>query len=311
VLGVAIGAAVIAISHPDRIWASLQQADLMPVLVALALNVPVIWLRALRAQIIVRHLGYRVPMRSMAPIQLVGQTSSTITPAASGDYVRAYLWRSSNGVPVRVGAAVVTFERLYSLFLMVAVSVLLIVFPRHGVVGWVLVAIGLGIATFAPLLLELMPTTLEQWALARLGRGRFMGRFKEGAAVMVDQFRNLMRSPLLLAWTSAVTLVNFIAMGAQLWLVMLALAHRVPITQAVAANSTSQVAGIISTLPFGIGSQDAILVTVFAGYGVTVSLAASAAVLMRATTTIPLALAGLAAYLMVDKPAAQPAMEVE
>ena len=46
-------------------------------------------------------------------------------------------------------------------------------------------------------------------------------------------------------------------------------------------------------------------------YRVTVSLAASAAVLMRATTTIPLALAGLAAYLMVDKPAARPAMEVE
>lgn len=280
-------------------------------LVALALNVPVIWLRALRAQVIVRHLGHRVPMRSMAPIQLVGQTSSTITPAASGDYVRAYLWRSSNGVPVRVGAAVVTFERLYSLFLMVAVSVLLILFPRHGVVGWILVAIGLGIATFAPLLFELMPTTLEQWVLAKLGRGRFMGRFKEGAAVMVDQFRNLMKSPLLLAWTSALTLINFIAMGAQLWLVMLSLAHLVPITQAVAANSTSQVAGIISTLPFGIGSQDAILVTVFAGYGVTVSLAASAAVLLRGTTTIPLALAGLAAYLMVDKPATRPAMEVE
>ena len=310
-VGVAIGAAVIAISHPDRIWASLQQADLMLVLAALALNVPVIWLRSLRAQIIVRHLGYRVPMRSMVPVQLVGQTSSTITPAASGDYVRAYLWRSGHGVPVRVGAAVVTFERLYSLFLMVAVSVLLILFPRHGVIGWIIVAIGLGMATFAPLLFELMPTSLERWVLAKLGRGRFMGRFQEGATVMVDQFRNLMKAPLVLGWTSALTLVNFIAMGAQLWLVMLSLAHRVPITQAVAANSTSQVAGIISTLPFGIGSQDAILVTVFAGYGVTVSLAASAAVLMRATTTIPLALAGLAAYLLVDKPAAHSAMEVE
>jgi uncharacterized protein (TIRG00374 family) len=311
VVGVAIGAAVIAISHPDRIWASLQQADLMLVLAALALNVPVIWLRSLRAQIIVRHLGYRVPMRSMVPVQLVGQTSSTITPAASGDYVRAYLWRSAYGVPVRVGAAVVTFERLYSLFLMVAVSVLLILFPRHGVIGWIIVGIGLAMATFAPLLFELMPTSLERWVLAKLGRGRFMGRFQEGATVMVDQFRNLMKAPLLLGWTSALTLVNFIAMGAQLWLVMLSLAHRVPITQAVAANSTSQVAGIISTLPFGIGSQDAILVTVFAGYGVTVSLAASAAVLMRATTTIPLALAGLAAYLLVDKPATQSAMEVE
>ncbi len=199
-------------------------------------------------------------MRSMAPIQLVGQTSSTITPAASGDYVRAYLWRSSNGVPVRVGAAVVTFERLYSLFLMIALSLLLILFPRHGVIGWILVALGLGVATFAPLLFELMPTSLEQWVLAKLGKRRIMGRFQEGATVMIDQVRKLMKAPLLLAWTSGLTLVNFIAMGAQLWLVMLSLAHRVPITQAVAANSTSQVAGIISTLPFGIGSQDAILV---------------------------------------------------
>jgi uncharacterized protein (TIRG00374 family) len=302
---------VIAISHPDRIWSSLQQADLTPLLAALVLNVPVIWLRALRAQLIVRHLHYRVPMRSMLPIQLVGQTSSTITPAASGDYVRAYLWRSSNGVPVRVGAAVVTFERLYSLFLLIAVSVLLILFPRHGLIGWILVAVGLVLATFAPVLFELLPKALEQWALAKLGRARFMNRFQEGAAVMVDQFRNLMKAPLVLAWTSALTILNFIVMGAQLWFVMMALAHRVPITQAVAANSTSQVAGIISTLPFGIGSQDAILVTVFAGYGVTIALAASAAVLLRATTTLPMALAGLVAYLMVDQPATQPAMEVE
>jgi uncharacterized protein (TIRG00374 family) len=279
--------------------------------VALALNVPVVWLRALRAQLIVRHLGHSVPMRSMLPIQLVGQTSSTITPAASGDYVRAYIWRSSNGVPVRVGAAVVTFERLYSLFLLVALSILLILFPRHGAIGWVIVAIGLAIATFAPLLFELMPTSLERWALPKLARGRFMGRFAEGATVMVDQFRNLMKAPLLLAWTSALTLLNFSVMGAQLWLVMLSLAHRVPITQAVAANSTSQVAGIISTLPFGIGSQDAILVTIFAGYGVTIALAASAAVLLRATTTVPLALAGLGAYLMVEKTSARQAVEVE
>jgi len=270
-----------------------------------------VWLRALRAQIIVRHLQFRVPMRSMLPIQLFGQTSSTITPAASGDYVRAYLWRSSSGVPVRVGAAVVTFERLYSLFLLAAVSVLLILLPRHGVIGWIGVAIGLAVATFAPLLFEMMPTRLERWALAKVGKARFMNRFQEGATAMVDHLRNLMQSPLLLAWTSGLTLLNFVAMGAQLWLVMLSLAHRVPITQAVAANSTSQVAGIISTLPFGIGSQDAILVTVFAGYGVTVALAASAAVLLRAATTVPLALAGLGAYLMIDRPATRPAMEVE
>ena len=311
VIGIALAAAVIVISHPDRIWASLQDVDPVPVLVALVLNVPVILLRAYRAQVIIGRLNQRVSMRTMVPIQLVGQTSSSLTPAASGDYVRAYLWRRSNGIPVRAGAAVVTFERLYSLGLLIAVSLLLITLPRHGVIGWVLVAAGLVAATFAPLLFDLFPPALERWALGKVTRGRFLGRFAEGAIGMLDQFRILMRAQVMLAWTSFLTLAIFVLSGAQVWLAIAALGHRVPITQAVAAYTTSQVAGIVSTLPFGIGSADAILVTVFAGYGVTVTLAATVAVLLRALTTLPQGLAGLAAYLLIEKPEARPAMEME
>jgi glycosyltransferase 2 family protein len=298
---VALAAAVIVVSHPDRVWASLQQVAALPLLGALVLNVPVVLLRAYRAQVVVGHLGYTVGMRHMMPIQLVGQTSSSLTPAASGDFVRAYLWRRTDSVPVRVGAAVVMFERLYSLWLLVAVSVLLITLPRHGFFGWVAVAVGLTVATFAPLLFEHFPPTFERWALGKVTRGRFFGRYAEGAQGMMEQFRILMRAPVLLAWTSVITIGIFIVSGFQIWLVIAALSHRVPITQAVAAYATSQVAGILSTLPFGLGSADAILVTLFAGYGVTVTLAATVAILLRAVTTLPQALAGLAAYAMVDR----------
>src|SRR4029077_1762619 len=165
-LGLALAVVVIWISHPDRIWSSLEQVDPMPLLLALLLNVPIVALRAYRAQLIIGQLNFRVPMRAMLPIQLVGQTSSSLTPAASGDYVRAYLWRQSNQVPLRVGAAVVTFERPFSLFLLVAVSVLLIVLPRHGVIGWIGVGPGLVLATFAPLLFEMLPPTFERWAMS-------------------------------------------------------------------------------------------------------------------------------------------------
>src|SRR5438552_3815441 len=146
-IGLAIGAAVIWISHPAKIWSSLQQVDAAPLVAALLLNVPIVVLRAFRAQVILRFLGHQVSFRSMIPIQLVGQTSSTITPAASGDYVRAYMWRRTQAVPVRDGAAVVTFERIYSLFMLVAVALLLIALPRHGAIGWIAVAAGLVIAT--------------------------------------------------------------------------------------------------------------------------------------------------------------------
>jgi uncharacterized protein (TIRG00374 family) len=302
VIGIAIGAAVIWVSHPASIWESLQEIQAWPVILALLLNVPIVLLRALRAQVVLRFLGYKVSLTSNVPVQLIGQTSSTITPAASGDYVRAYLWRRGSEVPLRAGAAVVTFERLYSLFLLVVVAVLLITLPRHGFIGWVAVALSLAAATVAPVVVELVtPPALERRLVGRVTGGRLLSRFEGGAFDMVDNFRQLLRSPLLLTETSAITMAVFALSGLQLVLLLAGLGDSIRITQAVAVFATSQVAGILSTLPFGIGAADAIMVTVLAGYGVSVGVSATAAVLLRAVSTLPQALAGLVAYMRLNR----------
>jgi uncharacterized protein (TIRG00374 family) len=118
---------------------------------------------------------------------------------------------------------------------------------------------------------------------------------------MVDNLRRLLRAPVLLSETAAITLVVFVLSGLQLLLLLNGLGDSIRITQAVAVFATSQVAGILSTLPFGIGAADAILVTVLAGYGVSVGDSATAAVLLRAVSTVPQALAGLVAYLKLDR----------
>lgn len=302
VIGIAIGAAVIWVSHPASIWESLQEIQAWPVILALLLNVPIVLLRALRAQVVLRFLGYKVSLTSNVPVQLIGQTSSTITPAASGDYVRAYLWRRGSEVPLRAGAAVVTFERLYSLFLLVVVAVLLITLPRHGFIGWVAVALSLAAATVAPVVVELVtPPALERRLVGRVTGGRLLSRFEGGAFDMVDNFRQLLRSPMLLTETSAITMAVFALSGLQLVLLLAGLGDSIRITQAVAVFATSQVAGILSTLPFGIGAADAIMVTVLAGYGVSVGVSATAAVLLRAVSTLPQALAGLVAYMRLNR----------
>src|SRR5450759_5242546 len=88
-IGFAIATAVILISRPTLIWEGMQEVELAPLIAALLLNVPIVLLRSVRAQVALRFLGHRISLRSMIPVQLVGQTSSTVTPAASGDYVRA------------------------------------------------------------------------------------------------------------------------------------------------------------------------------------------------------------------------------
>jgi uncharacterized protein (TIRG00374 family) len=300
-IGLAIGAAVIWISHPASIWESLREVHLLPLLGALLLNIPVVALRSFRAQVVLQFLGHRVSFWSMIPVQLVGQTSSTITPAASGDYIRAYMWRRTQLIPVRDGAAVVTFERIYSLFLLVAVALLLITLPRHGFIGWVAVAVGLVAATLAPVAVELAaPPAIERWALSRVTGGRLLSRFAEGAFEMVDKLRKILRSPALLTQTSAITLAIFVVSAFQLMLLLIGLGDSIRVTQAVAVYATSQIAGILSTLPFGLGASDAILVAVLAGYGIGVVDSATAAVLNRAVSTVPLALAGLIAYVRLD-----------
>lgn len=301
-IGIALGAAVIWLSHPAAIWEALNEVEIWPVLVALLLNVPVVALRAIRAQLILNFLGHRVSFRSMVPVQLVGQTSSTLTPAASGDYVRAYIWRRTQSIPLRNGAAVVTFERVYSLLVLAALAVLLISLPRHGLFGWIGVALGLGLATFAPAVVELMtPPAIERWALGRLTSGRRLSRFAEGTLEMADNLRRILRSPVLLLQTSVITLVVFVLSGVQVMLLLTGLGDSVHVTQAVAVYAISQVGGILSTLPFGLGAADAILVAALAGYGVGVADSATVAVLFRAVSTLPQAIAGLFAYLQLDR----------
>jgi uncharacterized protein (TIRG00374 family) len=297
-IGLTLIVVLLVVSHPARTWSAIQQSAPWSLAVALAVNIPIVFLRTLRTDVILRRWDFHVPMRTLLPIQLIGQTSSTLTPAASGDYVRAYMWRSSSDVPVRIGAAVVTFERLYSLGLMIVLAVLLITLPRHGVIGWVGVAIGLALATLAPVALEQVPPYLERRLVAAVTRGP-LRRFATGATEAVDNFRLILRSPVVLIQSSAITLAVYALSGAQVWLVLAGLDHKVPITQAVAAFAASQAVGILSTLPFGLGATDAVIVALLAAYGVTVATAAAVAVLLRATTTFPQAVAGLFAYMLL------------
>ncbi len=300
---------LVAISRPMAIWQTLQETSAWALAAALLLNLPIVFLRALRTDLLLRPSGFRLGYRDLVGIQLVGQASSSLTPAASGDIVRAYLWRRAAGVPLRVGAAVVTFERIYSLGLMVALALLLILLPRHHLVGWIGVALGLALSGALPLLVELVPKDLERRLVARVTRGP-LSRFAGGASDVVDNFRGIMRSPLLLAQSGGVTLAIYVLSGVQVWFLLAGLQDIVPMTQAVASFAASQAVGILSTLPFGLGATDAVFVALLAGYGVTVADATAIAVLLRATSTLPQAVAGLVAYVSMHAgTAAEPALE--
>src|SRR6266542_199386 len=125
-LGVAVGTGLAGFLlwriGPDRIGSVVGGANVPLLAGAIGLNVPVIAFRAWRTRALLGRLHAAVPLLDVAEAQLVGQTLSGLTPAASGDLSRAYLWNRRSGVPVATGALVVVAERVLSLLLLVAVG---------------------------------------------------------------------------------------------------------------------------------------------------------------------------------------------
>ena len=97
--------------------AAVRTAAHEPLLVlasTVALNVLATWVRAVRSQRVLAALGQRIDGRRNAAVQLAGQTLSWVSPAAAGDFVRPYLWRAHDGVPLTPGAVTVIYERIVS-----------------------------------------------------------------------------------------------------------------------------------------------------------------------------------------------------
>jgi hypothetical protein len=93
-------------------------------------------------------------------------------------------------------------------------------------------------------------------------------------------------------------------MAVQLWLVVEALGLRLSAAESWMALGTSLLAGTATLLPLGLGTLDVTLAAVVGANEHGFAAGAAAAVLFRATATLPvgLAAAGSYVYLMLRRP---------
>ena len=68
----------------------------------------------MRSQTVLTVLGHTVQPLRMAATQLAGQVLSWVSPVAAGDFVRPYLWRRHDGMPLTPGVVTVLYERIFS-----------------------------------------------------------------------------------------------------------------------------------------------------------------------------------------------------
>ena len=279
------------------------RADLL--FAAFALTIAMYVVRAERWQYLLAPLGttrFRVAFRAT----IIGFAASFILPARAGEVVRPYLLARQEDSPVTAAFATVIVERMLDL---VAVLLLLAVFlfglesGEAGAAPRLYQAVWYGGALAAPIGLAILvamfvmaghPERLHRLVLriervlpARLARAvaSFAKTFAEGLAVV--------RHPSRLVWAMGWSLVLWLAIALQVWLVVRAFDIALPLAGSFLVTAML-VVGVAVPTPGGVGGTHEVLrLALTAFYAADNDAAVGAAILQHAVNFVPVLVLGL------------------
>ncbi len=300
-------------TKPWDLGDTLRDADPLPLVLVALLNLPVLAIIAFRSVLVLRRLGADLSYRSMLPLSVIGNVLGSLTPAASGDFVRAPFLKQLHGVSYDRGLAAIVYERAFSVAVLVVMTGLTAAW-RVAPAGARPAFIAAGpIAAVLPALLAPAARRLggppgapggpaARWSIrARLGPGGMA--IMRGLASLLADAR--LTAAFLLTSAAVVGL-----QGVQMWFAADSLGLSLSPGNAIVIIGASALAAVVSFLPLGAGSLDATMAALLAQTGASATSRAAIVVVVRATITLPLAAMALLSYLHVSRTPKREAAEV-
>ncbi len=270
---------------------------------ALVLNAPVLLAMAVRSWIVVRKVEPSAPFPGAASIAVTANLAGQLTPANAGDLWRAYAYRDEYGLPGGSGVAIVVYERTFSFYLMAlgAGAMTLYELALGGTLSLVALASGTVLLGFVPALvypalhpaLQRFLASSGRWSL---GRASAFSRVSEAVQEGGGTLRALFGNRRLAAGYIAATYAYLFLSTVQVWLIARGLGASLSFTETWYVLGVAGTVGAASSLPFGLGVTDGGIVLLARSLDVPLEPATALAVLVRLLQTLPLGLAGLAAY---------------
>ncbi|WP_445001099.1 lysylphosphatidylglycerol synthase transmembrane domain-containing protein [Halomonas mongoliensis] len=261
----------------EEVAAAFMQIGVLGTLIALSLSLVNYGLRFGRWQLYLAQLGHRVACSPSLRIYLSGFALTT-TPGKAGEAFRGVLLKQ-RGVPFPATFAAFISERLSDLVAIVLLTLVgLAQYPQArgivlaGVLGIVVVLACLSSKT----LLE----RLHHWASAR--QGKLMAMVAHSSEMLGDA-RRCHRPGLL----GVATVISVIAWGAEAlafyWMLGW-LGADISLSFAIFVYALSMLAGALSFLPGGLGSAEAVMISLLVLKGMTMPAAIAATVFIRLAT---------------------------
>lgn len=269
---------------------------------------------AIRQRFILNALGQRFSMWRLLPISYYGNTVGFLTPVSSGEILRPALFQRGLDLPLPQGIAVVLYERLYSSFLLGATGLLALTWT--GILPWIvsaaLVPLFLTASVLPPLAYwatRSLGARLPMSRLERLVPSRLRNRFLDASRESGTTLSQLLLSPRLVVFFCLTTYLVFLIMTLQFWVLVREVTPGISLPEAWVVLVASNLAGILSGLPLGLGATDAVMVSLLGVYGAGAPASATVVVLLRGLINLPTGILGLLAYLTALRQRPAPALQ--
>ena len=281
----------------------LSQARLPLVAAAIALTVPLIWLKTVRWQIILKAQGVLYGGMPAFLAYFGSLFIGFLTPGRLGEFVKAFHVQKERGAPLPLAFSSVLADRLFDLFALLAVGALAILTLSVAETSAIAGVLALAALIIVPLLLFLNPAAfglVQGWAQRRARIGaRLFG--PQGWLTVIHGSLRRLTPPALLASVLLTALAYAVFFG-QNYLLSLSLgldAGFVTITFAVALGS------LITLVPIsisGLGTREAVMIAYLGTAGISSEAALGFSLLVFFTFYVCGGLMGLIAWLIKPIP---------
>ncbi len=292
-LGFGILALLVYLSDWQEVFNNIRNANLSYIILGTLLTIFLMLLRTFRWKFLLNKIQILIPLSSIFYIFMAGLFISNLTPARMGEPVRSYILKRREGISFSRSLPSVLVERIFDIIVLILLAILGTFILFHSL-GYLQSIILLVIIIYLGSISTIISICSKKDSILKFSSllYKFFGwipsfrRIESNVEGITLNFHKSLvtyknKNALILTLLFSVIIWSF--EGLILQLAFKSLAMNPGLLSSIGILSIAMLIGIISSLPGGIGSQEAVMVLLFTStFNFTIPLATAAVLIYRA-----------------------------
>ncbi|MBV8300783.1 MAG: flippase-like domain-containing protein [Candidatus Dormibacteraeota bacterium] len=287
-LGIGAVLALVLAIDPAHFASAIAHLNLLLLPAIVAVSIAYYVIQGIRWHFLLVDVGIRMRLRDVVLITLAGQATSFLP---LGELTRAILVTQASGGEFGAAVAAETVQELLYTVILIAFAVPGLLAVPHALAGIVVILFAI-----AAIIVAMTWCRMYRYLRLLVSKTPLLRRVLHPLDELHNDLVVLMRKPGTITW-SWLSVLQAAAMVTTLWLVAQAVAPgHLDWKSAALVYAVSNVAGLLSLIPAGVGAYEGSIIGLLVGFGLNPGVAAAIAVLQRVLNQGIATGVGFAAY---------------